>query len=264
MSERGSGSAGPSESTRAERLAASEGRRPEPTAIKQALTLLVARTCRAMAVAGLFDMHGHISVRDGDVIYINDRRSSRATLRPDQVAVVRIADGEALHGEPPSETALHLACFRARPDVGSAAHFHPLFATAFATAGRPLVCAYNAGVAFGREVPVFDDPDLVRRDDQGREVATVLGNERAALLRGHGVIVVGEDVPTCVTASLYLEESAKRLAHTVALGEAKAFSDDEIARVRASIWQPFVIEKTWTDALERARIAGALDDLPGA
>ncbi len=228
------------------------------------LTLLVARACRAMAVAGLFDMHGHISVRDGDVIYINDRRSSRATLRTDQVAVVRIADGEAVHGEPPSETALHLACYRARKDVGSAAHFHPLFATAFATAGKPLVCAYNAGAVFGHQVPVFDDPDLVRRDEQGREVAKVLGEKRAALLRGHGVIVVGEDVPACVTASLFLEESAKRLAHTVALGKPKAFSDDEIARVRASIWQPFVIEKTWIDTIERARLAGVLDDLPSA
>jgi len=226
------------------------------------LTLLVTQACRAMAVAGLFDMHGHISVRDGDVMYINDRRSSRAALRTDQVAVVRIADGEALHGEPPSETALHLACYRARRDVGSAAHFHPLFATAFATAGRPLVCAYNAGAVFGHEVPVFDDPDLVRRDDQGREVAKVLRDRRAALLRGHGVIVVGEDVPTCVTASLFLEESAKRLAHTIAIGKPKAYSHDEIARVRASIWQPFVIEKTWTDALERARLAGALEDLP--
>lgn len=231
------------------------------TRVRADLTLLIARACRAMAVAGLFDMHGHISVRDGDVAYVNDRRSSRATLRPDQVAVVRIADGEAVHGEPPSETALHLACYRARPDVGSAAHFHPLFATAFATAGRPLVCAYNAGAAFGGEVPVYDDPDLVRRDDQGRAVATVLGDRRAALLRGHGVIVVAEDVPSCVTASLFLEESAKRLAHTIALGEPKAFSADEIRRVTASIWRPFVIEKTWTDALERARLAGALDDL---
>lgn len=226
------------------------------------LRVLVARACRAMAVAGLFDMHGHISVRDGDVIYINDRRSSRATLRTDQVAVVRIADGATVHGEPPSETALHLACYRARADVGSAAHFHPLYATAFATSGRPLVCAYNAGVPFGREVPVYDDPDLVRNDDQGREVARSLGTHRGALLRGHGVIVVGEDVPTCVTASLYLEESAKRLAHTVPLGPAKEYSADEIRRVGESLWQPFVIEKTWTDTIERARIAGALDDLP--
>lgn len=242
----------------------SSGAAPAGTAVRRDLTLLVARACRAMAVAGLFDMHGHISVRDGDVIYINDRRSSRATLRPDQVAVVRIADGRAIHGEPPSETALHLACYRARADVGSAAHFHPLFATAFATAGQPLICAYNAGTPFGDLVPVYDDPDLVRRDDQGREVATVLGDRRAALLRGHGAIVVGEDLPRCVTASLYLEESARRLAHTIALGKPKSFSADEIARVRASLWQPFVIDKTWTDALERARLAGVLDDLDAA
>ncbi|MEK7284546.1 MAG: class II aldolase/adducin family protein [Chloroflexota bacterium] len=233
-------------------------------AVRADLTLLIARASRAMAVAGLFDMHGHISVRDGEVAYINDRRSSRATLRPDQVAVVRIEDGTPVHGEPPSETALHLACYRARADVGSVAHFHPLFATAFATAGRPLVCAFNAGAPFGGAVPVYDDPDLVKRDDQGRAVATVLGDRMAALLRGHGVIVVGEDLPRCVTASLYLEESARRLAHTIPLGEPKPYTADEIARVRASLWQPFVIEKTWTDTLERARLAGVLDDLDGA
>ncbi|MDE3112604.1 MAG: class II aldolase/adducin family protein [Chloroflexota bacterium] len=234
------------------------------TATRTDLTMLIARATRAMAIAGLFDQNGHISVRDGDVAYINDRRSSRRTIGPDHVAIVRIADGQALHGEPPSETALHLACYRARPDVGSAAHFHPLFATAFATAGRPLVAAYCAGAVFGHEVPVFDDPDLIRRDDQGREVASVLGEHRAALLRGHGVVVVGDDVPTCVTLSVWLEESARRLAHTVPLGQPKAFSADEIRRLTASLWQPKVIEKTWTDTLERARAAGAFDDLPGA
>jgi len=226
--------------------------------------VLVARACRALAVAGLFDMHGHISVREGDVIHINDRRSSRATLRPEQVAVVRIADGEAIHGEPPSETAMHLACYRARRDVGSVAHFHPLFATAFATAGRPLICAFNAGVPFGREVPVFDDPDLVRTDEQGRGVAAALADHRAALLRGHGAVVVGEDVPSCVTASLFLEESARRLAATIPLGDPRPYTDDELARVTASLWQPSVVEKTWTDALERARLAGVLGDLDGA
>ncbi|MGH2379102.1 MAG: class II aldolase/adducin family protein [Candidatus Limnocylindria bacterium] len=234
-------------------------------AVRADLALLVARACRAMAVAGLFDMHGHISVRDGEVIYINDRRSSRATLRPGQVAVVRVVDGAALHGEPPSETALHLACYRARRDVGSAAHFHPLFATAFATAGRPLVAAFNAGAPFGGEVPVFDDPDLVKTDEQGRGVASVLADRKAALLRGHGAIVVADDVPSCVTASLYLEESARRLATAIPLGDPKPYTSDEIRRVSASLWQPFVIEKTWTDTLERARLAGVLDDLePGA
>jgi ribulose-5-phosphate 4-epimerase/fuculose-1-phosphate aldolase len=229
--------------------------------VRSDLALLIAKASRALAVAGLFDMHGHISVRDGDVVYINGRRSSRATLRPDQVAVVRLDDGAELHGEAPSETPLHLACYRARPDVGSASHFHPLYATAFATAGRPLVTAYCAGAIFGHEVPVYDEPDLIHRDEQGREVASVLGGQRAALMRGHGVIVVGEDVPSCVMASLYVEESARRLAHTIPLGTPKAFSPDELRRVGPQVWGPKVIDKVWTDALERARLAGALDDL---
>jgi ribulose-5-phosphate 4-epimerase/fuculose-1-phosphate aldolase len=222
---------------------------------------LVALACRVMAVAGLFDMHGHISLRDGDVAYINGRRTSRISVTPDEIAVVKVADGAVVSGEPPSETALHLGCYRARPEIRSAAHFHPLAATAFATVGKPLVTAFNAGAPFGRAVPVYDDPDLVRTDEQGRAMAADLGEHRAVLLRGHGVAVVAEDVPSCVTLSLYLEESARRLAHAMTIGEPKPYTDDEIRRVNASLWQPFVIEKTWIDAQERARRAGALDGL---
>jgi ribulose-5-phosphate 4-epimerase/fuculose-1-phosphate aldolase len=164
-------------------------------------------------------------------------------------------------GEPPAETPLHLGCYRARPDIRSASHFHPLAATAFATVGKPLITAFNAGAPFGKAVPVYDDPDLVRFDEQGSAMAKALGRHRAVLLRGHGVAVVADDVPSCVTLSLYLEENAKRLAYAMAIGEPKPYTDDEIKRVAESLWQPFVIEKTWIDAQERARRAGALDDL---
>ncbi len=222
---------------------------------------LVALACRVMAAAGLFDMHGHISLRDGDVAYINGRRTSRISVTPDEVAIVKIADGAVVSGEPPAETPLHLGCYRARPEIRSASHYHPLAATAFATVGKPLITAFNAGAPFGKAVPVYDDPDLVRFDHQGSAMAKDLGAHRAVLLRGHGVAVVADDVPSCVTLSLYLEENAKRLAYAMTIGEPKPFTDDEIRRVAESLWQPFVIEKTWIDAQERARRAGALDDL---
>jgi ribulose-5-phosphate 4-epimerase/fuculose-1-phosphate aldolase len=222
---------------------------------------LVALACRTMAFAGIFDMHGHISLRDGDVAYINGRRASRISVRPEQVAIVKVADGSVVSGEPPAETPLHLGCYRARPEVRSVSHFHPLAATAFATVGKPLITTFNAGAPFGKVVPVYDDPDLVRNDQQASALAKDLGAHRAVLLRGHGVAVVADDVPSCVTLSLYLEENAKRLAYAMTIGEPKPYTDDEIRRVAASLWQPFVIEKTWIDAQERARRAGALDGL---
>lgn len=222
----------------------------------------MATAARALAVAGLFDMHGHISVRDGDTVYINDRGSSRITTRPDQIAAVRLSDGKPIgDGEPPSETPLHLAIYRARGDAGSVAHFHPRAATAFAVAGRPLIVASNAGAWFGGTIPVYDDPELVRTDALGQAVARDLGASRALLLRGHGAIVLGEDVPECVTAALFLEESADRLRLAASLGEPRPYTADEIARVRAGLVQRSVCLKTWNDAVQRARQGGALSDL---
>ncbi len=233
-------------------------------AIRADLARQIALASRALAVAGLFDMNGHISIRDGEVAYVNSRRASRIAVRADEVAVVRIADGKIIEGEPPSETPLHLGVYRARADAGSVAHFHPLYATAFAIAGRPLVTATNAGTPFGEVVPVYDDPALIHDDEQARAMAKALGDRRAVLLRGHGVVVAAEDLPSCVAASFMLEESARRLHAAAALGAPRAFTAAEIARVRAQLWKRAVIEKTWTDAVERARLAGALADLDAA
>jgi ribulose-5-phosphate 4-epimerase/fuculose-1-phosphate aldolase len=225
--------------------------------------LEVALATRVLAVAGLFDMHGHISIRDGDAIHICDRGASRLTLRPELVASVRVSDGARLSDKalPPSETALHLAAYRARPEVGSVAHFHPLHATAFAVAGRPLEVASNAGAFFGGTIPVHDNPELIRTDELGAPVARDMGAASAVLLRGHGALVVGSDVPECVTAALYLEESAQRNHLAAVLGAVKVYTKDEIRRVREMLTSRFVVEKTWLYALEKARVAGALADL---
>jgi len=222
---------------------------------------LVAAASRALAVAGIFDMHGHVSVREGDVAFVNAHSASRIAIRPEEVAAVRLADGEPIERIPPSELPIHLEIYRARADVGAVAHFHALYATALAVAGRPLVAAFNAGAPFGREVPVYDDPALVRDSAQGRRLAAVLGKGRAALLRGHGAVVVGDDVPTCVAMSLQLEESARRLWLTYAIGEPRRFTDQEIEHVANGLTEPRVIRKIWIDAIERARLAGALADI---
>src|SRR5437660_6664513 len=224
--------------------------------------LQVATATRVLAVAGLFDMHGHISIREGDTIYICDRGASRLTVPPELIAAVRVSDGASLSAvKPPSETALHLAAYRARPDVRSAAHFHPLYATAFAVAGMPLEPASNAGAFFGDTIPVHDNPELIRTDALGTPVAKDMGAATAVLLRGHGALVVGGDVQECVTAALYLEESAQRNHLASQLGPVKTYTKDEVRRVREMLTSRFVIEKTWLYALDKARRAGALADL---
>ena len=217
---------------------------------------------RVLAVAGLFDMHGHISIRDGDTIYICDRGASRLTVGTELIASVRVSDGKRLsEALPPSETAIHLAAYRAKPDVRSVAHYHPLYATAFAVAGKTVEPASNAGAFFGGPIPVHDNPELIRNDELGVPVARDMGGASAVLLRGHGALVVGGDVAECVTAALYLEESAQRNYLAATLGGVTPYTKDEIRRVREMLASRFVIDKTWLYALEKARFAGALTGL---
>src|SRR5205814_8121085 len=86
-----------------------------------------------------------------------------------------------------------------------------LYATALAVAGKPFVAAFNAGAPFGREVPVFDDPRLVRDDAMGRRVAAVVGSGRAAVLRGHGAVIAAAGIVDAVALALEPEDSARRL-----------------------------------------------------
>ena len=59
---------------------------------------LVAAATRMLAVAGIFDMHGHISLRDGDSVFVNGHGASRIAVRPDEIAVVRVLRPEHWRG----------------------------------------------------------------------------------------------------------------------------------------------------------------------
>lgn len=62
-------------------------------------------------------------------------------MRPDDLAVVDL-NGNVVEGDlrPSSDTATHLALYRAWPEVGGVAHTHSTYATAFAQAGCSIPC----------------------------------------------------------------------------------------------------------------------------
>lgn len=196
------------------------------------------------------DFNGHMSVRtpdDPNKILINPRHISRTVLTGDDIVMTDL-HGKALAGskEPPSETPIHTAIYRRRSDVMSVAHTHPMIATAFSIANVTIEPVFTLGCLFAGGVPVYDQPDLIRSDALGDELAETLGAQRAALMRGHGAVVVGESVEACFTACIWLEENAKKqlLARQLG-GTLKVFSDAETERVKNDLWRPETIRKTW-------------------
>lgn len=62
-------------------------------------------------------------------------------MRPEDLAVVDM-DGVVVEGNlrPSSDTATHLALYKAWPDIAGVVHTHSIYATAFAQAGCPIPC----------------------------------------------------------------------------------------------------------------------------
>jgi ribulose-5-phosphate 4-epimerase/fuculose-1-phosphate aldolase len=62
---------------------------------------------------------------------------------------------------------------------------------------------------FTRPLPMFPSPRLIIREEDGVEVANLLGDRDAILLQGHGAATVGADMEDSVLNMLYVEEQAR-------------------------------------------------------
>jgi len=119
----------------------------------------VCRVNQTLADSGLVILTwGNVSGADrqAGVMAIKPSGVDYATLTPDDIVVLNIADGKVIEGRarPSSDTPTHLHFYRAFPNIGGVVHTHSRHATAWAQAGRELPC-YGTTHAdhFGGTVP---------------------------------------------------------------------------------------------------------------
>jgi L-fuculose-phosphate aldolase len=168
---------------------------------------------------GLIDYSGHISVRDpsGQAYWIHTLDKPRHAVTETDVVKVSLDDKVLVgRGKPPSERAIHAEIYRVRPDVGSVAHLHPPTTNAISIAGYDFVPVNQHGSVFGAKIPVLDDSTHIDTKGKGEKLAQVLGNSKAVIIRGHGVVVVGRDAVDCFTSCVYLEDNANHLWRALA------------------------------------------------
>ena len=139
---------------------------------------------------------GNLSARlDGDEVLITPTLVSKGFMRQEQLLVMNLA-GEVLRGEgfPTSETPMHLRLYREREDIGGVVHAHPVLATAFAVAGKPLDRhLIPEAVIFLGEIPLvpFHPPGS---PELAEAIVPYLERHDAVLMENHGVLCWGSDV----------------------------------------------------------------------
>lgn len=201
---------------------------------------------RMLERAEFIDHSGHCSARrDAGSFYINSGASVRSALTIDDIVAVDL-DGGLVEGaaRPPLEFHLHAEIYRARADVNVVMHTHPRWSTLLTLVGVTFKPVYAQGTLLG-DIPVMDSPLSVNTKQMGERLATTLGRARAALLKAHGAVVVGDDVVECFALAAYLEENARRQYMALQIGEPYVFSDAEQQACRQNLWSANLFRKTW-------------------
>ena len=187
---------------------------------------------------------GHVSVRvpgDSSKFIMKPHSYGFDEITPENIVVCNL-DGEKIGGagRRHSEVFIHSEIYKARPDVMSVIHTHPIHAVALSATGKPLKMVSQPACTFADGVPYYTDTmNLIRTQDMGCGVAQALGNSKAVLMRNHGVAIAGRTIEEAVVLALALDEACHiQLLMEAAGGEGDVFSDDDVQRLHDQVTRP--------------------------
>ncbi|HEY3118927.1 MAG TPA: class II aldolase/adducin family protein [Chloroflexota bacterium] len=162
---------------------------------------------------------GHASLRvpsDPNLFVVKGRGYEMDVLsymRPQDMVVCDL-EGRKVDGPPQStqcfEVKMHSCIFKLYPEVQSIVHVHPRYTIVMSTLQAQLRPMCQEGIQIVRHpLPVYPHVKTVQSDEEGMEVAELLGQAPAILLRGHGATTTGRTLQQSVMNMVHLEEQAR-------------------------------------------------------
>ena len=197
---------------------------------------------RILAQEQILDGFGHVSARHPRLA---DRFLLARSVAPELVMSADIMEYDLDAGPIDArgrasyrERFIHSEIYRARTDVKAIVHCHTPSLIPFGVSGIPLRPIYHQSAFVAEGVPVFEIREaagmtnmLIGDGRLGRALARTLGSRPAALMRGHGAVVVGDTIPTAVGRSVYLDLNARLQAQAMTLGGKITYLAPEEARL---------------------------------
>ncbi len=204
--------------------------------MEEALRREIASLCQKVAARGWVANHdGNASARCGERYVASPTAVHKADVRP-EMAVVLDAEGKVIGGERKvfSEIALHLACYRARPDIGFVLHAHPPTATGWAVAGEPFFdppFLAEPVVSLGESIPLVP---YVAPGGSTHDLEEAITRGDAVLLGNHGVLTVGKDAEQAFLRMELVEHLARIALVARQVGGARPIPREDVEKLLAA------------------------------
>lgn len=223
---------------------------------KSAIENLKRRLVEAIQVItgeGVLSGSGHLSARiPGTDTFLVNPRYAGILARPKEICTVNF-DGKRIAGKGPipSETPIHAAVYRARPDVGSVIHCHARYSILVGLSDDGLIPFNREARMFADGVPVFNESHGINDFDIAQRMVDNLGPHYATFLRGHGVVVAGPGIEgTCISA-IQLERACQDQLLMMSIAKLKPMADASRGRNNARLENPY---RAWPFLLHKHKV----------
>ncbi len=182
--------------------------------------------------------------RDRRLVVIKPSGVSYQAMRPDDMVVVDL-NGKIIEGDlkPSSDTATHLALYRAFLHIGGIVHTHSTWATIWAQAGSDIpILGTTQADYFSKNVPCTRDmtQDEIEHDYETHTGDTIVERFHstgldpmdvpAVLVKAHGPFAWGQNLGEAVHNAKVLEAVAMMAWHTVVLAKEAPVMNEALAR----------------------------------
>jgi L-fuculose-phosphate aldolase len=178
---------------------------------------------------------GNTSLRDGDVMWISPSGYGLDDIGDADWVAVGIEDGLPRQAapRPSSETLMHLALYRVRPDVQAIVHTHPPTVIGVISAGiDDIPFLFPDHVAIVGKLPCIDyvtpcTPELASAVAVAMRDARVNG----LLMRNHGLITVGKTVKEAYYRTEVVEDAARVYLIARSIGVPAVLNDEQATEI---------------------------------
>jgi HCOMODA/2-hydroxy-3-carboxy-muconic semialdehyde decarboxylase len=217
---------------------------------------LVARANRMLALEGVLDAFGHVSMRHptDPRRYLISRSRAPELVQPDDVLEFTL-DSQPVR--PPtvrlySERVIHGEIYKARPDVNAVCHHHAPSILPFCISGVELKPVYHLGATIGETAPFWDSRDefgdtnlIVHKPEEGASLARALGHNWIVLMRRHGATVAGRSLEELVFRSIYIARNAALQIQAQVLGTLSPLNTAETRLAGDFNLEPGPLMRAW-------------------
>lgn len=202
------------------------------------------QAARALARGGLVHAYGHVTLRLDASHFLVCAPQPLACIGEQSGKVCKIR--EALPDGVLGEVRIHREIYNLRPEIGAICRIMPPALMALSTQGIVPKPRHGIGAYFD-ELPLWDNPRLLRDDAAATALATMMGTAPAIVMRGNGAVVAGDNIEQAVTLAWFLEDAARIERDVRAMGFAAGgglLSTDEV--VDRKVWSGGVSARMWS------------------